>query len=356
VIATMLKRWGVVGALVFATLLSAASAQILVPTVRPTAEAPAPAYPNDILPLDGNFEWAIPTSRPLTSGTGSPYAGGELKYDLTNAATTAQSNNDNVPRTPGGTPGLATYTSDWLKVARYPGDASYSVRCRSPIWGSPSSPGGTGSDHTRSEARQLFYGATNSGASKGDFKIANQLRATLLVRPTRFPDVDNAGSPTAKNNLTLLQLHPISDAASNTTFVILALRKDGTLEATMRNADGTDAVPTALQKNLLTNFDLGDLLWVEMTTRADRIEWRAENRTKAPGTIVSLTQTVPATNTSGGLSQRDRFQYFKFGCYHGTEVVNSTDAALAVGGVLSPTAYTDYIEQFIYSVSWSWVP
>lgn len=354
-IATVLKRWGIASALICATLLPVASAQILVPTVRQTAEAPAPAYPNDILPLDGNFEWAIPTSRPLTSGTGSPYAGGELKYDLTNAATTAQSNNDNVPRTPGGTPSLATYTSDWLKVDRYPGDAAYSVRCRAPIWGSPSSPGGTGSDHTRSEARQLFYGPTNSGASKGDFKIADRLRTILLVRPTRFPNVDNAGSPTDRNNLTLLQLHPISDAASHTTFVILALRKDKVLEATMRNADGTDAVPGAL-KILLTNFDLGDVLWVEMTTYSDRIEWRAENRTKTPGTIVSLTQTVPTTNTSGGLSQRDRFQYFKFGCYHGTEVANSTDAAAAVSGVLSPTAYSDYIEQFIYSVSWSWVP
>lgn len=302
------------------------------PTVR-AAGVPTPTKPSDIINFAG-FNLAIPTSRSVAAtGVGvtpayPAYAGGELKYSNATPRAIQESNATTITT-------IGDYQSPWFYVQQAP-DGIWEVVFTCPIWGSPSTPfgGGGTSDHTRSELRQILPGPTNSGASLGDFKIADRLRATMLCRPLRFPDVDNAGSPTAANNLTMMQLHPISDGASSSVFSILALRKDGKLQATMRDANGTNGAATDAAQNLLIGVSLGDLLWIELTTEADRLEWRAENRTKGGG-IKTLSQPVTAGNLSGGLNQRDRFQYLKGGCYQGTEVLMSTDAAKAVNGVLS---------------------
>ncbi len=329
----------------FATI---ADAQFLLRTVRVTP--PPPANPSALINFSG-WELALPVSRALSSGTGSPYAGGQLKYDCSTATSIAQSENATVVP-------IGTYSSDWFRIQQAP-DGQYEVLFLAPVWGSPSSPcaGGSTSDHTRTELRQLTPGPSNSGASKGDFKIADRGRLTLVTRPLRFPDRDrNNVATTTGNNLTLAQIHPISDGAASSVFSILLLRKNGDLEATLTNADGTSATATPYNQplDLLTGVQLGDVLWIELTTEADRLEWRAENRTRAAGTIVTMTQQVPNV-LSAGLSQRTRYQYFKAGYYHGTQPDYSTDAAEVVGGVLDPALVSDYGAAAIRSISYTFL-
>ncbi len=330
----------------FATV---ADAQFLLRTVRATP-AP-PANPAAILDFTG-WEIAIPTSRALTTGAGSPYAGGQLKYSNATAADIAQS--EAAILNP-----IGTYSSEWLQVQQAP-DAQYEVLFKSPIWGSPSSPF-EASDHTRSELRQLTDGPTNSGDGKGDFKIADRGRITMVARPLRFPDLaSNGTASTTGNNLTMMQIHPndglAGDNASSTVFSILALRKNGELQATLTNADGTRASdpPWNVPIVLLAGVQLGDVLWIELTTEADRLEWRAENRTRAAGTIVTLTQSVPDV-ASNGLTQRTRFQYFKAGCYHATPPNFSSDAPEAVSGVLAPLLVSDFAAVAIRSLSYTFL-
>ena len=331
-------------------LATTAHAQFLLRTVMPSGVAP-PANPGALIDFTG-WEIAIPTSRALTTGTGSPYAGGELKYSNTNAAAIAQS--EAAILNP-----IGTYSSEWLQVQQAP-DGQYEVLFKSPIWGSPSSPF-SGSDHTRSELRQLTDGPTNSGDSKGDFKIADRARITMVARPLRWPDLASNGSATTTgNNLTMMQIHPndglAGDTATSTVFSILALRKNGELQATLTNADGTNAAssPWNVPIVLLSSVQLGDVLWVELTTEADRLEWRAENRTRAAGTIVTLTQSVPDV-ASNGLTQRTRFQYLKAGCYHATPPNFSSDASAAVAGVLNPSLVTDFAAVAVRSLSYEFL-
>ena len=326
---------------------SSAQAQFLLPTVTPGGGSAPPANPSELIDFSG-WEIAIPTSRALSSGTGSPYAGGELKYSNATAAAAAQSEAAIINP-------IGTYSSDWLMVQLAPDD-EYEVLFKAPIWGSPSTPF-SGSDHTRSELRQLTDGPTSSGDSKGDFKIADRARITMVARPLRFPDLaSNGTASTTGNNLTMMQIHPITDAASSSVFSILALRKNGQLQATMTNADGTNAAssPHNVPIVLLTGVQIGDLLWIELTTEADRLEWRAENRTRAAGTIVTLTQSVPNVS-SGGLTQRTRFQYLKAGCYHATPPNFSSDASAAVAGVLNPALVTDFAAVAIRSLSYEFL-
>lgn len=286
-------------------------------------------------PADWNL--ALPVSERLTSGTGSPYNGGELKYLDTTAADRAQSDAGEI------LPNVGDYASnEWLFPQRGP-DGKWELVFRASIWGSPSTPF-SGSDHTRCELRAIKPGPTNSGSSRGDFKVADRLFMDGEFRPLRFPDRDgNGGTSTTGNNLTIMQLHPITDAASSSVFSIMALRKNGQLQCTMTNADGTRAsdAPHNVPIVLLNNVQIGDVIWYELTTEADRLEWRGENRTRAPGTIVTLTQPIPNV-ASGGLTQRNRFQYAKAGCYHATDVSFSTDAPNVVNGVLPRNLVTDF--------------
>ncbi len=292
-------------------------------------------------PADWNL--ALPTSEklPATSGgrpvVGGPYAGNELKYSNATTADLAQSEAAEIE------PTIADYASgEWLYPQKGP-DGKWEVVFRTSIWGSPSTPFG-GSDHTRCELRGIKPGPTNSGSSRGDFKVADRLFLEGEFRPLRFPNRDgNGGTSATGNNLTMMQLHPISDNASSSVFSILALRKSGELQATMTNADGSRAsdAPFNVPIVLLPNVQIGDVVWYELTTEADRLEWRAENKTRAAGTIVRLTQPIPNV-LSNGLSQRNRFQYAKAGCYHATDVTFSTDAPKVVNGVLARKDVNDF--------------
>lgn len=289
---------------------------------------------------EADWNLAIPTSEVIPANrTGGPYAGGELKYDNSTAANAAQSEAAEI------LPTVGNYADrDWLYPQRGP-DGRWECVFKAPIWGSPSSPF-SGSDHTRCELRGIKPGPTNSGSSRGDFKLADELELEAICRPLRFPDRDgNNGTSATGNNLTMFQLHPVDslDNATSSVFSILALRKNGQLQATMTNADGTRAsdAPHNVPIVLLSNVQLGDVIWYRIVTFNDRLEWLAENRTRAAGTVVSLIQPVPNV-LSAGVSQRTRFQYAKVGCYHATSVSFSTDAPKVVNGVLQRKDVTDF--------------
>ncbi|MBA4285470.1 MAG: hypothetical protein C0434_08065 [Xanthomonadaceae bacterium] len=287
-------------------------------------------------PNDWNL--ALPTSEVLTVGTGSPYAGGELKYSNATAADIAQSEAAEID------PNVGDYADrDWLFPQKGP-DGKWEVVFRTSIWGSPSSPF-SGSDHTRCELRGIKRGPTNSGSTRGDFKVADRMFMEGEFRPLQFPARDRDGVDSATgNNLTMMQLHPVDslDAAASSVFSIMALRKNGQLQCTLTNADGTNAATThGVPIILLSGVQLGDVIQYELTTEADRLEWRAVNVTRAPGTIVTMTQSIPNVS-SGGVTQRTRFQYPKAGCYHATGVDKSLDAAKAVNGVIPRRDITDF--------------
>lgn len=299
-------------------------------------------------PADWNlalpFSEAIPSNR-----VGGPYAGGELKYLYSG---TQPITPEKVAADPDAQqseaaeidPNVGDYaSSEWLFPQRGP-DGKWELVFRASIWGSPSSPF-SGSDHTRTELRGIKPGPTNSGSTRGDFKVADRMFMEGEFRPLRFPNLDRDGNNSATgNNLTTMQLHPVDslDDAATSVFSIMALRKNGQLQCTMANADGTNAATThGVPIVLLSNVQLGDVITYELTTEADRLEWRAENKTRAPGTIVTLTQPIPNVS-SAGVTQRTRFQYPKAGCYHATGVDKSTDAPNVVNGVLPRRLVTDF--------------
>lgn len=302
----------------------------------------APTIPADIIAQPTRWNIALPVSEIIASGDpGGPYAGNQLKYSNATADDIRQSEAREI------TPNFGTFSDpDYFYVAQAP-DGAYEVRFIAPTWGSTSSPF-SASDHTRSELRCVFPGPSDTppSSSRGNFKLADRMKLVGVFRCLRFPDLPGTGTVPSSNgdNITVMQIHPISDGASS-TFVILLLRRNGELQATMRNADNTNAAssPWNVPIILLSGVSINDVIWYECITESDRIEWRAENRTQSPGTIVTLTQTVPNVAGAGGLTQRTRFQYAKAGCYHGTNPNDSGDIANVVNGVLAKNLVTDFV-------------
>ncbi len=318
---------------------------LLIPTIRGVSSYVLP-LPNALLPVLSDFTLVLPTHSDSSDKTL-----GVLRYDSGNVS---GSEADELYT-------IGAFTYRYFFVERTAGIDELVMRA--PISGSPTTPvpPSGSNDHPRVECRQKTPGP--SGHTKGttepvgDFLLAENLRFWGLCRPTRFPDRDNAGSTTGANNLTLMQLQP-TDGASGalTTFVILALRKDGRLEATMYGADGANAAPGTAD-DLLTGVALGDLIWWEISTSATQVVWRAENRTQAPGVIQTLTIIVPNTS-AGGVGTRTRYYAKKWGCYLGTNVVQSSDdiAGKRVAGVVAHSDVTDYAEVRYREVGFEYLP
>lgn len=337
--ARMLMRSAVLALLTLAAWLPAATGQILLPTVYRDGACTPVASPNLLIPAIADYELVLPTNSVGQAGT----ADGVLRYTSSNTVGSEAQNLYPV----------GTFSYRYFRIECSGGVNELVMRA--PISGSPttaSPPSGT-NDHTRVEFRQRVAGPSgHTVGSKGDFLLSEKLQMTGLCRPMRFPDRDNAGSTTADNNLTLMQLQPTDGTSgANTTFIILALRKSGELDATMRNADGTNAADggagEAANDILLTGVDLGDLIWWQITTAATQVTWRAENRTKAPGTIVTKVMPVPDV-TGSGVNQRTRYHAHKWGAYHGTNVVQSSDDLAgkrdAGTGIVAHEDVTDYAE------------
>jgi hypothetical protein len=340
VIAAMFKRWGSAAALLAVAWLSTASAQILIPTVYLDGACAPVASPTALIPSIADYELILPTN-----SVGQPsIADGVLRYTSSNVAGSEAGKVDRP---------VGSFTYRYFRIECSAGVNELVMRA--PISGSPTtaSPPSGSNDHTRVEFRQIEPGPSgHTTGTKGDFLLSEKLQMTGLCRPMRFPDRDNTGSTTADNNLTLMQLQPTDGTpGANTTFVILALRKSGELDATMRNADGSNAADggpgEAANDILLTGVDLGDVIWWQVTTAATQVTWRAENRTKAPGTIVTKVMPVPDV-TGAGVNQRTRYHAHKWGSYHGTNVTQSSDDIAgkrnATTGIVAHEDVTDYAE------------
>lgn len=335
--ARMLMRSAVLALLTLAAWLPAATGQILLPTVYRDGACTPVASPNLLIPAIADYELLLPTN-----AVGQPsVADGVLRYQAGNAAGSEATRVYPV----------GTFSYRYFRIECTGGVNELVMRA--PISGSPTtaSPPSGSNDHTRVEFRQIVPGPSeHTTGSKGDFLLSEKLQMTGICRPMRFPDRDNAGSTTDDNNLTLMQLQPTDGTpGALTTFVILALRKNGLLEATMRGADNVSisASPNQTADDLLTGVQLGDLIWWQVTTSATTLYWRAENRTREPGVIRTLTLTVP-DSTAAGQNTRTRYYAHKWGAYHGTNVVQSSDDLAgkrdAGTGIVAHEDVTDYAE------------
>jgi len=339
----IMSRLGLFGA--WLLLSFAASAQVLIPTVRPGLECPAVTSPADVLPSISNYTLVLPTHSDTSDKTL-----GVLRYDGSNVV---GSEADDLYT-------VGTFSYRYFYVVCNAGVNE--VVMRAPISGSPTtaSPPSGVNDHTRTEFRQKTPGP--SGHTKGttepvgDFLLSEKLHMCGVFRPTRFPDRPNTGDESSPNNLTLMQLQPTDTSGALTTFVILSLRKTGLLEATMYGADGANAA-TGTADDLLTGVQLGDKISFCLTTAATSVYWEAENLTRAPGVVQTLTITVPNTSAAG-VNTRTRYYAHKFGTYHGTNVPRSSDdiAGKRVGGVVPFADAGDYAESHWISETVEYLP
>lgn len=265
-----------------------------------------------------DFDLALPLSRALTSGTGSPYAGGELKYSDATPEDAAQSNCMTIYP-------IGDYSSEYFDTVQW-SDGVWELAAKGIVWGACSNPF-AGSDHTRTEVRSRKRGSAPI-SGKGEFLQADKATLEGACRPMRWPDNDALGRPavgtgTPSHNMTLYQIHDLS-----LVFVIVLFRKKsnglGRIEFTSRNVDQSSR-PTVI---LHDDVPLGSLLEFSLRWGPDP---NLYSETRVDGGALNV-QTI---SCDPGWAERPN--YFKCYAYQGTPPIYSSDylrGAVGANGVL----------------------